>query len=113
MQEQTSVTEDWRNDVSQKTATLKVRENEVVNVTFLDEGKKRESIDFGASIAFLVKVDAETDEKTFYVKANNFDFLGQIKEQGKLTGHRFQISRKGSKKSDTRYTITKLEDWKQ
>lgn len=107
MQEQSSV-EDWRSEVTPKTATLKVLDKEIVHVTFLNEGVKKESVDYGASVAFLVKKDGEEEQKTFYVKANNFDLLGQIKELGKLTGLHCEISRKGSKKSDTRYSIKKI-----
>ena len=96
---------DWRDEVTPKTDTLKVLDGEQVSVTFQDEGKKKESIDFGDSIAFQVIKKGETETKTFYVKGNNFDLLGQIKALGKLTGKTYLISRIGSKKSDTRYKI--------
>lgn len=105
MQEQTSVT-DWRDEIAPKTATLKVLDGEKVIVVFKNEGKKVSSVDYGDSIAFLVIED--NVEYTWYVKANNFDLLGQIKALGKLTGLRCEISRVGSKKSDTRYSIKKL-----
>jgi len=98
---------DWRNEISTKTETLKVKDGDKIVVVFQDEGTKKESVDYGTSIAFRVIVKGETEAKTFYVKANNFDLLGQIKEFGKLTGQTVTISRTGSKRSDTRYKIEK------
>lgn len=106
--EQQTTNDDWRSDVMPTTETLKVLDNESVVVTFLNEGKKRESKDYGNSIAFLVKKDDEDKERTFFVKSNNFSFLGEIKLLGTLTGKKFKISRKGKLKSDTRYKITPL-----
>lgn len=106
--EQQTTNEDWRNDITPSTETLKVLDKEVVTVTFLNEGKKRESKDFGNSIAFLVKKDGEDKERTFFVRSNNFTFLGEIKQLGKLTGKKFKVSRTGKLKSDTRYKITPL-----
>ena len=100
---------DWRIDITPKTATLKVLDGQKVIFVFQDEGKPRESKDFGNSVAFNVLVQGENEEKTFFVKSNNFDFLGQIKELGRLTGLKVEVSRQGSKKSDTRYTIKKVE----
>jgi hypothetical protein len=113
MQEQSSENINWMDEITPKTATLKVLDGQLARFVFQDEGKKKESIDYGTSVAFLVKVDGETEDKTFYVKANNFDLLGQIKELAiangrKLTGLRAEVSRKGAKKSDTRYKIVKI-----
>ena len=106
MQEQTNI-EDWRNEITPSKATLKVLDGQTVFVTFKNEGVKKESKDYGNSIAFNVLVDKETEEKTFYVKMNNYDLLGQIKELGNLNGLHVKIGRVGSKKSDTRYKIEK------
>ena len=57
---------------------------------------------------FPILVDGEKETKNFYVKANNFDLLGQIKALGNLTGLKVRITRIGSKRSDTRYKIVKL-----
>lgn len=100
--------EDWRKDITESKETLKIADKEEVNITFLNEGKKRESKDFGNSIAFAVKKDGEDIERTFFVRSNNFTFLGEIKQLGKLTGKKFKISRTGKLKSDTRYKITPL-----
>ena len=106
MQEQSTI-EDWRTDVTPTKATLKVLDGQNVLVTFKNEGVKKESKDYGNSIAFTVVRDGETEERTFYVKTNNYDLLGQIKELGKLTDLHVKITRTGSKKSDTRYKIEK------
>jgi hypothetical protein len=108
--EQTQISEqsDWRNEVSEGTATMKVLDGETKNMVFMNEGVQRTSADYGTSIAF--DVESEEEKKTFYVKANNFSLLKQIKELGTLTGQAVKVSRTGSKKSDTRYTIEKIEE---
>ena len=113
MTDQVSLDGSWMNDITPKTATLKIQDREVVNLVFKDNGRKKESKDYGNSVAFLVRVDGQTEDKTFYVKANNFDLLGQISaiakaNGGVLIGLRCQISRTGKLKSDTRYSIKKL-----
>jgi hypothetical protein len=100
--------DDWRSDITPTTETLKIKDGESVSLAFADEGRKKESKDYGTSIAFQVVVIGEDKPKTFYVKANNFDLLSQIKQLGILTGCKVKISRTGSKKSDTRYKITKM-----
>jgi len=114
------LSEDWRDDVSDSSnATLKILDGETKKVVFLDEGNKITSADYGTSIVFKVEHEHEVEEDgqkvmkveemNFYVKENNYSLLKQIKEFGKLTGTIAKISRVGSKKSDTRYTVEKLE----
>jgi hypothetical protein len=99
---------DWRDDITPQTATLKVLDGKKVSGVFKNNGIKKESVDYGNSIAFQFLVDTETENKTFYVKANNYDLLNQIKALGELVDLHVEISRTGSKKSDTRYKITKV-----
>lgn len=106
-EEQTQVNQDWREDISEPAETLKIADKESVVVTFLDEGEARTHSDYGTSIVFGVEVVGMGKPMKWYVNAKNFDLLGQIKALGKLTGNMFEISRTGSKKSDTRYHITK------
>lgn len=98
--------QDWRGEISDCAGTtLKVLDGESKKVVFLNEGNKKESVDYGTSIVF--RVEYEKEEMNFYVKANNFSLLKQIKDLGEtITGKVVTISRVGSKKSDTRYTIT-------
>ncbi len=98
---------DWREDVSDPKPTLKILDGESKTVKFLDEGTKKISVDYGTSIVFNVEHGGE--EMNFYVKENNFSLLKQVKELGSLVGVSANISRVGSKKSDTRYTIEKIE----
>ncbi len=98
---------DWRDNI-QEPKVLKIAPNTEATFTFLDEGTLKENEDYGASIAFRIKTENSDDEKIFYVKANNFTFLGQIKGLGTLKDLKVKVSRKGSKRSDTRYTIEKL-----
>ena len=120
--QETQPSEDWRDNVSDSAgATLKVLDGETKQVVFLDQGIKKTSADYGTSIVFKVEheveeEDEETKEKTkvlkemnFYVKENNFSLLRQIKELGDLSGKLVKISRVGSKKSDTRYTIEEVD----
>ena len=108
METQTNATQDWRNEITTPKNTLKVKDGETIEFTFLDEGTKKESKDYGSSIAFRVN-SGGSDEKLFYVKSNNFDLLGQIKTLGVLIGLKARITRIGSKRSDTRYKIVKVE----
>ena len=100
---------DWREGITESKNTIKVRDGEIVKGYFRDEGIPRPSEDYGNSIAFAFQKDGETEVKTWYVKANNFSLLGQIKQLGSLTGIHVQITRIGSKKSDTRYSIKKID----
>ena len=101
---------DWRNDVATSNApTLKIKDKEIARFVFMNEGERKESIDYGSSVAFLVRCDGEDSNKVFYVKSNNFAFLKQIKELGdSLRGLHVEVSRTGTKKSDTRYTVKKI-----
>lgn len=101
-------TNDWRGEITESKSTLKVKDGDVVEVTFADEGTKKVSADYGTSVAFNVLIKGDAEPKLFYVKSNNFDLLGQIKALGALTGIKARISRIGSTKSNTRYKIVKL-----
>jgi len=116
MEQPKTTLEDWRTEITEGTATLKIKDGDVAEVTFTNEGVKKVSIDYGSSIAFGVilnkmtcadnsEVIIDSDPKTFYVKSNNYDLLSQIKVLGKLTGTKARISRIGSTKSNTRYKI--------
>jgi hypothetical protein len=97
--------DDWRDKVSLE--TLKIADGEVVEVVFLSEGKKRTRADYGTSVIFRVEVNQV--EKNWYVSANNFDLLKQLKDIGNLTGKVIRIKRAGSKRSDTRYNIEEIQ----
>ena len=109
MQEQNSniISDDWRSDISSGIkAILKVQDGEEVNFKFLNEGTKKTHPDYGSSIVFTISHGNE--EKYWYVNSENYDLLTQIKSLGILAGLDVRLSRKGSKKSDTRYTINRL-----
>jgi len=109
MEEQTTVNEDWRDEITEAKDVLKIKDGEQAEVTFADEGTKQTHADFGSSVCFNVVTADSEEPKRFFVKANNFNLLGQIKALGeKLTGIKANISRKGSKRSDTRYKIEKV-----
>jgi len=98
---------EWRNEISEPADTLKIADKETVVFDFKDEGKKNVHPDFGTSIAFKVLKDNEKEEKVWYVNSRNYDLLGQIKVLGALTGLKVEVTRIGSKKSDTRYLLKK------
>lgn len=100
--------EDWRSELTEPTSTLKLKDGDVVVGVFGSEGEKKSHPDYGNSVAFQFLKDGEKEPRTFYVKANNFDLLGQIKALGTLTGMKVRISRIGSSRSNTRYKIVKL-----
>ncbi len=115
----TQISKDWRDELSDS-KTLKILDGETKDVVFLDEGIKRPNRDFGTSIVFKVEHEMEVEdeegnkeirpvEMNFYVKENNYSLLKQLKEIGILTGKPIKISREGSKKSDTRYTVEVIE----
>ena len=95
----------WRDEVSTSSSPiLKIADGETKKIVFLNEGKIMSHPDFGSSVVFAV--EHEKEEKRFYVRSSNYALLGQIKDLGEtLVGKVVKISRKGSKKSDTRYTI--------
>jgi len=109
-EEQTPISEDgkdWRVNISESgVAVLKVADGETKTFVFLNEGEKRTHQDFGTSVVF--EVEHEKERMNFYVRENNYSFLQQIKALGNLVGTTVKVSRVGSKKSDTRYTIEKI-----
>jgi len=110
MEEQKAINdeEDWRAKVSDSsTPVLKVADGETKTFVFLNEGEKRTHSDYGTSIVF--QVEFEKEKMSFYIRENNYSLLKQVKEIGKLTGTAVKVSRVGSKKSDTRYTIEKVK----
>jgi len=108
METPNTATNDWRGEITESKSTLKVKDGDVVEVVFADEGTKKISADYGSSVAFSVLLKDDKEPKLFYVKSNNYDLLGQIKAIGNLTGVKARISRIGSTKSNTRYKIVKL-----
>jgi len=107
--EQEQVSNDWREEVSDSSkATLKIADGETATFVFKSEGKKVTSVDYGTSIVF--EVNHENEDKNWYVSANNYDLQKQIKAFGKLIGLGVEVSRIGSKKSDTRYTIKAITE---
>ena len=107
MEEQEQI-KDWREEISEPKDTLKIAPDSSEIFIFQDEGQPNSHQDFGNSVAFSVKIGEE--EKTWYVKSNNFSLLGQIKALGPLSELKVKVNRKGSKRSDTRYKIEKVED---
>lgn len=123
MQEETNQkqVDDWRDEVGEQKEVLKIVDMESVQFTFQDEGVKKTHADYGDSVVFGVLHTARSNELgmmkiveaeglVWYVNAKNFDLRKQIKELGTLTGLKVEVGRTGSKKSDTRYTIKKVDE---
>ena len=106
METQTQV-EDWRNELNiELNPKLKFADGETKEFVFLDEGRKYKHPDYKPCVIFNVK--AGEQKHTWFVNAESYGLLNQIKNLGKLTGLRVRVKRTGSKKSDTRYTIEKI-----
>jgi hypothetical protein len=106
MENQTQIA-DWRDNVNgDRKPYLKIADKEIVEFTFLNEGVLRKSKDYGDSIVFEIAKGQEIMD--WFVNAENYDLLNQIKELGTLKGMLVAVGRTGTKKSDTRYTIKKL-----
>lgn len=99
---------DWRNEVGDLNPKLKILDGETKIFTFKDEGTKYKHPDYKPSIIFTVQVENTDDKNTWFVNAEAYGILNQIKKLGKLTGLKVKVSRTGSKKSDTRYEIVKV-----
>src|SRR6056300_864444 len=106
MENQTEVL-DWRNEITEQAQeTLKIQDGESVPFRFVDEGVVITHADFDPAIRFtvlpLIK-NPEMKHFSWYVNKRNFALLNEIKSLGKLTDKDVEVSRTGSKKSDTRY----------
>lgn len=108
MEKQTS-NEDWRTEVSKPApAILKVLDGETKKFVFIDDGVKQTHPDYGTSVVF--NIEHEGESKRFYVKENNYALLKQINDLGKIAGTACELSRTGSTKSNTRYTLKKVDE---
>lgn len=108
MEKDTDINKDWRSELTEPKTTLKIKDGDAVVGYFCDEGIKNNHVDYGSSIAFQFLIEGEKEPKTFYIKSNNFDLLGQIKALGSLTGIKVRLTRVGSTRSNTRYKVVKL-----
>lgn len=99
---------DWRGEITEGKPTLKVKDGDVVEFVFADEGKASNHPDYGVSVVFNVLLKDSKEPQRYFVKSNNFDLLGQIKKLGTLTGLKVRLSRIGSTKSNTRYKIVRV-----
>lgn len=107
--EQQNTVNDWRNNLQDiKSNNLKLKDGDIVIGFFKDEGKEIKHNEYGTSIVFQFLVEGEEEVKNFYVKANNFDLLNQLKALGTLTNLKVKLTRVGSKRSDTRYKVIKI-----
>lgn len=106
METQKPINEDWRKEITENKEVLKISDGQTVEFTFMDEGQKIDSEDYGVSIVFTV-LNSNNEKKRFFVRGNNFDLLSQIKSFGTLSGLKVLLSRTGSRRSDTRYKIRK------
>ena len=108
MENQTQV-DDWRKELlTSLHPKLKIADGETKQFTFLDEGSKYKHPDYKPSIIFSVQVDGQTEKNTWFVNAEAYGVLNQIRSLGVLTGLKVLVTRTGSKKSDTRYEIKKF-----
>jgi hypothetical protein len=101
--------DDWRKGLEVSLHTkLKIADGETKNFVFKDEGQIYKHPDYKPSVIFTIVVEGEEIERTWFVNAEAYGVLNQIKALGKLTGLKVSVRRTGSKKSDTRYEIKKI-----
>lgn len=62
----------------------------MMKIKFLDEGELKSHPEFGTSIVYNVIQDGE--ESKWYVKADNYSLLGQLKTLGKLTDKEVEVT---------------------
>jgi hypothetical protein len=105
MEEDQTQIEDWRNNIKELNPKLKIADGETKIFTFLDEGRNYKHPDFKLAVTFTVQVEGSEEKNTWFVNAEAYGLLNQIKALGTLTGVKVKLSRTGSKKSDTRYNI--------
>lgn len=97
----------WREEITEPAEVFKLADGESAVITFKDEGVKNIHTEFGARVIFKVYDSRDKLEKVWYVTANNFNLLGQIKALGILTDIKVNVKRTGSRRTDTRYVISK------
>lgn len=101
--------QDWREDINASLyPKMKIADGDTKTFTFLDEGKKYKHPDYKPTIIFTVQLESQTEKLTWFVNAEAYGTLNQIKALGKLTNLKVMVKRIGSKKSDTRYTIERV-----
>jgi len=95
---------DWRNEVGDFHEKLKILAGETKIIKFLDEGRKYKNPSYDPAIIFTV--ECEGNKYTYFVNVRTYGLLGAIKNLGQpLTGKIAKISRIGTDKKDTRYTL--------
>lgn len=110
---QEEISKDWTADflAEQKPRDarpkLKIQDGEQKEVTFLDEGKVIDSLDYGKAILFSVKV--EGTEMVWFVSTKKFSILREIAHNKPVTNRIARVTRIGKGKADTRWSIKFLE----
>lgn len=108
MENQKEIDSDWRAGINQTlNPKLKLGDGETKVFVFLDEGNRFKHPDYKPSIIFNVE-NEQKEKLTWFVNAEAYGVLNQLKALGKLTGLKVSVKRTGIKKSDTRYEIKKV-----
>lgn len=104
--------DNWREEVNNdKYETLKILDGQTIAFNFEDEGTTTTPVDFDPAIKFTVLPlhdNPGMQKYTWYVNKKNYALLNEIKALGTLKDKSVEVSRTGSKKSDTRYTIKEV-----
>lgn len=101
--------DNWRNELNVSlNPKLKIADGETKVFVFLDEGQKYKHPDYKPSVIFTIQIEGQQEKNTWFVNAEAYGVLNQLKNLGKLTGMKVSVKRTGSKKSDTRYEIRKI-----
>lgn len=96
---------EWAERINSFPEPFKIKDGETKSLTFLDNGQShRDQKNQKDDIVFIVQVDGTN--MSWYVNTKSYSTLADIKDLGfPLKGKTITLSRKGSGRFDTRYTI--------
>lgn len=102
----TIVSPDWANEMESFPEPFKLKDGESKTLKFLDNGKKHHDRKNNKDDIVFV-VESEGTNKAMYINSRSYSTLADIRDLGfPLIGKTITMSRKGSGRFDTRYSIT-------
>ena len=105
--EQPKWMQELKQNEEERLPSLKLEAGQSAQFKFLDEGEEVESDKFGKK-SIMFKIEHEGEQKVFFVSANNFSFLRDIKKLWPLIDRFVEVRRWGSGRTDTKYVIRDL-----
>ena len=90
-----------QNNQYEKLPSFKILDGETKSIKFLDEGKQISK----PEPAIIFTVEEAGIRKNYWLKKKQFNILKEIRKNIPLLGKKMRITRVGSTKTDTRYSI--------